>query len=90
MGGDSTVLLSVIPFARVTTPDRSVPVMKKGKRSKADGRLRAKEAWFDAGAAAFERASPTRELARSLTSKIRMCDRFAASRFRARHLPTTP
>jgi hypothetical protein len=32
--------------------------MKKGKRSKADGRLRAKEAWFDAGTAAFERVFP--------------------------------
>src|SRR5688572_7101324 len=32
--------------------------MKQGKRSKADGRLRAKEAWFDAGTAAFERVLP--------------------------------
>ena len=32
--------------------------MKNGKRSKADGRLRAKEAWFDAGTAAFERVFP--------------------------------
>ena len=32
--------------------------MKKGKKSKADGRLRAKEAWFDVGAAAFERVFP--------------------------------
>jgi hypothetical protein len=32
--------------------------MKQGKRSKADGRFRAKEAWFDAGTAAFERVFP--------------------------------
>jgi hypothetical protein len=32
--------------------------MKNGKKSKADGRLRAKEAWFGAGTAAFERVFP--------------------------------